>query len=102
MSIYQKLAFFGTGRENKILPVGSRAAYFPSFAIPRVSRETLRCAALRCSTPFLAPRTSAGSAAAIAASAPARSPAEMASSTLRRAVRTRDRRDLLIAVRRAI
>jgi hypothetical protein len=45
---------------------------------------------------------SAGSAAAIAAAAALRSPAEIASSTLRKVVRMRERRLLLIAVRRAI
>jgi len=44
----------------------------------------------------------AGSASAIAAIAAARSPLEIASSTLRIAVRTRERRALLTAVRRAI
>ena len=51
------------------------------------SRETLRRAALRCTMPFCAARTSAGSASAMAASARERSPAVSASSTLRVAER---------------
>lgn len=76
--------------------------YCPSLAIRCVSRDTLREAALRCTTPFCAARTITGSASAIAACARAQSPAVIASSTLRTAVRKRERRDLLISVRRAI
>jgi len=67
-----------------------------------VSRDTLRRAALRCTTFFCAARMMTGSASAIAASARDRSPAPIASSTLRTALRIRDRRALLIAVRRTL
>ena len=74
----------------------------PSFAIRWASRETLRRAALRCTMFFCAARMMTGSASAMAASALDRSPAAIASSTLRTAPRRRDRRDLLTTVRRVI
>src|SRR5579863_10157776 len=77
-------------------------AYLPSLAMRCASRDTLRRAALRWTTPFWAPRMMAGSASAIAATAAVRSPEAIASSTLRTALRTRERRALLITVRRAI
>src|SRR5262245_36349812 len=52
-------------------------------------------------TPFCAARMITGSASFRAASARARSPAATASSTLPTALRRRERRDLLISVRRA-
>jgi hypothetical protein len=79
-----------------------RESYFASFAIRCASRETLRRAALRCTTFFCAARMMAGSAWAMAARAAGRSPAVIASSTLRTTPRKRERRDLLIAVRRVI
>src|SRR5262249_1425043 len=75
--------------------------FFSSFAIWRESRDTFRCAELRCTMPFCAARINAGSASAIAAVARPRSPAAIASSTLRIAERMRERRDLLMTVRRA-
>ena len=74
--------------------------FFPSFAICCESRDTFRRAELRCTMPFCAARIKAGSASAMAAVAPLRSPAAIASSTLRIAERMRDRRDLLMTVRR--
>ena len=75
--------------------------FFCSFAIWCESRETFRRAELRWTMPFCAARIKAGSASAIAAVARLRSPAAIASSTLRIAERMRERRDLLITVRRA-
>jgi hypothetical protein len=77
-------------------------AYFASFAIWCESRETLRLAAFLCTTPYCAERMSAGSAACKAANALFWSPEAIASSTLRTIVRMRERRALLISVRRAI
>src|SRR5690606_7236240 len=65
-------------------------------------RETLREAVLRWTMPLVAARCSSGWAARSAASAAALSPEAIASSTLRMKVRTRERRALLIAVRRSI
>ena len=79
-----------------------RMDYLAILAIRCASRETLRRAALRWTMPRLAARISAGSASVIAATAAARSPAEIASSTLRTVLRTRARRPLLTSVRRAI
>lgn len=76
--------------------------YLPSLAIRWASRETFRRAALRWPMPFCAARMMAGSASAMAATAAARSPAEIASSTLRTALRKRVRRDRLTMVRRAL
>src|SRR5262249_46128815 len=53
-------------------------------------------------TPFCAARMISGSASFRAASARLRSPAAIASSILPTALRRRERRDLLISVRRAI
>src|SRR6478736_9631982 len=53
-------------------------------------------------TPFCAARMISGSAALSAASAAALSPEAIASSTLRTEVRMRERRAVLISVRRAI
>src|SRR5256885_949576 len=66
-----------------------------------VRRETLREAAFLWSTPFCAPRISSGAAALSADSAASRLPEAIASSTLRTWPRTRLKRFLLIAVRRA-
>ncbi len=79
-----------------------RMDYLAILAIRCASRETLRRAALRWTMPRLAARISAGSASAMAATAAVRSPAEIASSTLRTVLRTRARRPLLTSVRRAI
>src|SRR6185295_7410189 len=65
-------------------------------------RETLRLAALRWTTPFCAARMISGSAAFRAASAAALSPEAIASSTLRTELRMRERRAVLMSVRRAI
>jgi hypothetical protein len=83
---------------------GSPAArgYFASLAIWCVSRDTLRLAVFLCTWPWRAARISAGSACFIASSALLRSPEAMASSTLRSELRIRDRRALLISVRRVI
>jgi hypothetical protein len=78
-----------------------KAYFFSSFAIWCESRETFRCAELRCTMLFCAARIKAGSASVMAAVAPLRSPAAIASSTLRIAERMRERRDLLMTVRRA-
>lgn len=75
--------------------------FFCNFAIWCASRDTFRRAELRCTMPFCAARIKAGSASASAAVAWPRSPAAIASSTLRIAERMRDRRDLLTMVRRA-
>src|ERR1700722_11279635 len=77
-----------------------RASYFASLAIRCARRDTFRRAALRCMMFFCAARMIAGSASAIAVVARVRSPEAIASSTLRTAVRTRERRALLTAVRR--
>ncbi len=74
----------------------------PSAAMRWASRETLRRAALRCTTFFCAERIMTGSASAIAATARDRSPAVNASSTLRTTVRRRERRALLTTVRRTL
>src|SRR5919198_5095191 len=66
------------------------------------SRETFRDAVFLCSTPLVAARINSGCAALSAASAAALSPEASASSTLRTKVRTRERRILLTAARRAI
>ena len=75
--------------------------FFSSLAIRCASRETFRREALRGTIPFCAARIKAGSASVIAASAPARSPAAIASSTLHVAERMRERRDLLTTARRS-
>src|SRR5262249_28951837 len=75
--------------------------FFSSLAIWCESRDTFRCAELRCTMPFCAARIKAGSASAMATDARLRSPAAIASSTLRIAERMRERRDLLMTVRRA-
>ncbi|CAK7258884.1 protein of unknown function [Shinella sp. WSC3-e] len=62
----------------------------------------MRDAVLEWSTPLVAARISSGWAAFRAAAAEAWSPEAMASSTLRMKLRTRERRDLLTAVRAAI
>src|SRR5262245_16503088 len=67
-----------------------------------VSRETFRLALFFGQTPFWAALMISGSASFMAASANARSPAAIASSTLRTKPRTRERRALLMRVRRAI
>src|SRR5580704_1597896 len=67
-----------------------------------VKRETLRLALFLATTPFWAARMISGSAARSAASAAVLSPAVIASSTVRTKPRMRDRRALLITVRRAI
>ena len=74
----------------------------PSFATRWDRRETLRLAALGCTMPFCAERMITGSASFKAASAWARSPLAIASSTLRTKPRIFERRPLLISVRRAI
>lgn len=83
--------------------VEARTIYdLPSAAIRCASRETFRRAALRCTILFCAARMITGSASAMAASARARSPAAIASSTWRTAVRKRERRARLTLVRRAL
>lgn len=62
-------------------------------------RETLRLAVFLCIMPFWAVRTRSGCAAFNAASALARSPEAIASSTERTSVLTRERRALLTSVR---
>ena len=92
------------GREAA-LPVSRSVANdydLPSSAIRCASRETLRRAALRCTMFFCAARMITGSASAIAASARERSLALIASSTFRTALRKRERRVRLTAVRRAL
>src|SRR5579862_461426 len=89
-------------RATSVGPEQLRDRYLPSLAMRWASRETFRRAALRWTMPVRAARTSAGSASAMAATAAVRSPAVIASSTLRTALRMRVRRDLLITVRRAI
>jgi hypothetical protein len=74
----------------------------PSLAIRCVRRETFRLADFLWRMPFRAARISDGSAATSAARAAVLSPLEMASSTSRSEVRMRERRALLIVVRRAI
>src|SRR6185295_16978734 len=76
--------------------------YLPSLAIWCVSRDTLRLAVFRCTWPWRAARISAGSAFFMASNALLRSPEAIASSTARSVLRIRDRRALLISVRRAI
>src|SRR5262249_8660111 len=65
-------------------------------------RDTFRSAALRWITPFCAARMISGSAAFTAARAASLLPALIASSALRTAVRMRERRAVLISVRRAM
>src|SRR5689334_9097856 len=65
-------------------------------------RETFREAVFLCTMPFWAARISSGSAARRAATASFWLPEAIASSTLRMNVRTRLRRERLIAVRLAI
>src|SRR5262249_56440505 len=67
-----------------------------------VRREPLRLAVLLWITPFGAARMISGWATFSAASALLRSPAAIASSILPTALRRRERRALLISVRRAI
>src|SRR5262245_11854456 len=81
---------------------GSRAQALASLATRRVRRDTLRLAVFFGSPPFCTERISSGSAALMATSAAAWSPDAIASSTLRTKPRTRERRFLLMAVRRAI
>ena len=66
------------------------------------SRDTLRLALFLCATPRCAARMITGSASLNAVNAALRSPAVIASSTLRTELRSSERRDLLISVRRAI
>jgi hypothetical protein len=73
-----------------------------SVASRLVRRDTFRLAAFGCSTPFCDERMITGSASLSAAAALALSPVANASSTLPRVVRRRERRDLLISVRRAM
>src|SRR6476646_4510296 len=76
-----------------------RAAQAPpwaSLATRWFSRETLRLAALACTTPFCAERMITGSASLSAARARLRSPVAIASSTLRTKLRNFERRLLLI------
>jgi len=77
-------------------------AQFPSFAIRRVSRDTLRLADFLWMIPVRAARMRAGSAATRADFAAALLPLAIASSTLRSEVRMRERRALFTSVRRAI
>src|SRR6516165_8910604 len=74
----------------------------PSLATRWLRRETLRLAALAWTMPFCADRMIAGSASFSAASALPRSPAAIASLTLRTKLRNLERLPLLISVRRAI
>src|SRR5215467_12886413 len=74
----------------------------PSLATRWLRRETLRLAALAWTIPFCAERMITGSASLSAASALPRSPAAIASSTLRTKLRNLERLPLLISVRRAI
>src|SRR5262245_12621531 len=90
------------GRNRRRTETKISRSYLPSLAILSVNRDTLRLAALRCTMPFCAERTITGSASLSAASAWARSPVAIASSTLRTKLRIFDRRALLISVRRAI
>jgi hypothetical protein len=66
-----------------------------------IRRETLREAVFLWNTPFCAPRMSSGSATFIAVSAACLFPALIASSTLRRELRTRLTRFLFTVARRA-
>src|SRR5437588_8312786 len=68
--------------------------HLPSLAMPWVSRETLRFAALRWITPFWAARMISGAADFNASAAAVLSPEAIASSTLRTEVRISERRDL--------
>src|ERR1700685_3011125 len=73
----------------------ARDYFFSSLAMRCASRETFRRAALRCTIFFCAARMIAGSASAMALSACERSPAAIASSSLRMDERKRGRRALL-------
>jgi hypothetical protein len=84
------------------LKSGSPRHYLASLASRLVSRDTLRLAAFGWITPFCEARMITGSASFNAAAALLRSPEAKASSTLPKVVRRRERRDLLIAVRRAM
>jgi hypothetical protein len=76
--------------------------YQPMSARMRLTRrETLREAVFLWKTPFCAPRMSSGSAAFMAVSAACLFPALIASSTLRRELRTRLTRFLFTEARRA-
>jgi len=76
--------------------------YQPRSARMRLTRrETLREAVFLWKTPFCAPRMSSGSAAFIAVSAACLFPALIASSTLRKELRTRLTRFLFTEARRA-
>src|SRR6185369_3181901 len=65
-------------------------------------RDTFLEAVFLCSTPLVEARISSGCAALNASTAAPLSPAASASSTLRTKLRTRERRILLTAARRAI
>src|SRR5258708_22450654 len=91
--------------KSRALVVGRLTAtlcYLASLAIAWVSREIFRLAVFLSTTLRCAARIRSGSAFFIAASAAARSPFLMASSTLRTELRMRVRRALLTMVRRAI
>jgi hypothetical protein len=75
----------------------------PASVLTRcVSREIFRALRFLCTTPLVAARAVSDSASRNAILAASASPAASASSTLRQKVRIRDRRALLIAVRRAM
>jgi len=83
-------------------PAGARAAYLLSLAMRCARRETLRLAVFLCTTLRCAARIITGSASLNAVIAVFRSPAAIASSTLRTDLRSKERRVLLTSVLRAI
>src|SRR5262252_8317685 len=89
-------------RAPKVVFEARPADQLPSLATLWARLDTLRLAALECTTPFCAERMITGSASRSAASAALRLPLAIASSTLRTKLRISERRPLLISVRRAI
>src|SRR5450759_4194585 len=81
---------------------GASAAYLPSLAMRWARRETLRLAVFLWTTPRCAARMITGSASLNTVIAALRSPAAIASSTLRTDLRSKERRVLLTSVLRAI
>lgn len=95
--------FDETSSLTRLLKSSRIEGFYADSAFTRAdNRESLRATVRLWITPFEAARCNSGCAALKASAAAALSPDLMASSTFRRNVRTRDRRDLFTAVRRAI
>src|SRR5690606_38922756 len=87
---------------NPILDRVDRRNQAPSALMRCARREIFRLAMFLWNTPLPAARCSSGWAARSAAAAASLSPVAIASSTLRRKVRTRERRAMLVLVRDSI